>query len=301
MSAEQRDRRAGRDRQAAEPARWPALPQRAAPNATTPMASSTISSWRAGQRPAAPQTSPDQRERRAGQVAGDSATASRPRPARPGSTGRRGSRLPSRSSASTSRASSQRRGPARRAPTATSGTPSAARRSVHVAHARNANHAAGGHGGRRGRAGRAARGRTMPAAANIFGTCDCSVKPGIVLTSLSTRPSLGEEEVDPRDAGAAQGVEHRDARRPRAPCARRSSSGGRDPEVGAAVVLRRRVEEPVDHDLQRRRDDAAAVRAAEHGDVDLAAVDHVLDQHPVVERERGVEGRREARRLGRPG
>ena len=45
-----------------------------------------------------------------------------------------------------------------------------------------------------------------------------------VLTSLSTGPSLGQEEVDPGDAGAAERVVHRDARRPRAPCASTSSS-----------------------------------------------------------------------------
>ena len=49
------------------------------------------------------------------------------------------------------------------------------------------------------------------------GTCECSVMPGMVFTSLQHRPVLGEEEVDPRDPRAAECLEHRHGGVPRAP------------------------------------------------------------------------------------
>ena len=76
----------------------------------------------------------------------------------------------------------------------------------------------------------------VPAAANIFGTCDCSVKPGIVFTSLSTGPcsvtkkSTRATPAQPSAsyiATAAASSSSRSASRQR----------GRDAEVGAAVVL----------------------------------------------------------------
>ena len=71
-------------------------------------------------------------------------------------------------------------------------------------------------------------------------------------------------------------------------------------EVGVAAVLRVVVEEPVADDLQGRRHQDRAVRAAEHRDVDLAPGDHLLDEGAGVEGECGVQGRAEVCRLTGP-
>jgi len=49
----------------------------------------------------------------------------------------------------------------------------------------------------------------MPAAANIFGTCECSVKPGSA-DLIEHWAVSGQEEVYSRHSGAAESVEHRD-------------------------------------------------------------------------------------------
>ena len=124
-----------------------------------------------------------------------------------------------------------------------------------------------------------------PAAANIRGTCECSVIPGTVLTSLSTGPVArsGRSRPARRRRSRARRTSRRAASS--SALASTSSSGGRDPEVRVPAVLRVVVEE-----RRRRRSPAPAARAAEPSarredrDVDLAADDDVLDQRAAVER-----------------
>lgn len=68
------------------------------------------------------------------------------------------------------------------------------------------------------------------------------------------------------------------------------AEGSGDPQVGLAAVFVLVAEGPLARDLQGRRDHAGAVRAAQDGQVDLAAGDDIFGQHPVIQREGVCEG-----------
>src|SRR6266516_1140896 len=104
-----------------------------------------------------------------------------------------------------------------------------------------------------------------------------------------TGQCVADQQVEQRDPGPAERVEHGDGGGFERGAVGVAEGGG-DPQVGLAAVFVLVAEDPFAHDLQGWCDHAGAVGAAQDGQVDLAAGDDVFGQYPVIQREGGREG-----------